>query len=168
MPVKCAVEGCTNMRALHWCRSEEQFMLWKQTINYTGKVSKQYFRICSKHFSENQTQRDFQYELLGLPVRHILLPNALPDKYLHIAEDNNLLTTTPEFILPDSGVRITKFIYEHVCFTFEIFFSPECFHNAPWNLEYNKQFENILCLLITLVIRLGFNELHFLLKFWSD
>ena len=134
MPVKCAVKGCRNLRVLHCCKSDEQFMLWKQTINYTGKVSKKYFRICSKHFSENQTQRDFQNELLGLPVRHILLPNALPDKYLHIAEDNNLLTTTPEFILPDSGVRITNFIYEHVCFTFEIFFFPRMFSQCPMKL----------------------------------
>ena len=101
MPRKCAVEGCTNIRVLHSCKSEEQYMLWKQTINYTGKVSKQYFRICSKHFSENQTQRDLQHEMLGLPVRQILLPNALPDKYLHIAENNSLLTSAPEFILPD-------------------------------------------------------------------
>ena len=109
MPWKCAVKGCTNNRNLHGSSSEDQCMLWKQTINYSGKLSKQSFRICSNHFSENQIQRDLQHELLGLPARKRLTPNALPDRHLSIVEKNNLPTTPPEYILPDFKVRITKF-----------------------------------------------------------
>ena len=90
-------------------------MLWKQTINYTGKVSKQYFRICSKHFSENQTQRDFQYELLGLPVRQILLPNALPDKYLHIAENNSTSTVAQTCTEEDTCTVEDIYTVENTC-----------------------------------------------------
>ena len=109
MPWKCAVKGCTNNRNLHGSNSEDQCMLWKQTISYSGKLSKQSFRICSNHFSENQIQRDLQHELLGLPARKRLIPNALPDQHLSIVENNNLPTTQPEFILPDPEVRIIKF-----------------------------------------------------------
>lgn len=41
-----------------------------------------YARVCSEHFSNNCYQRDLQHELLGLPLRKKLKPDAVPNRNL--------------------------------------------------------------------------------------
>ncbi|GLV44833.1 uncharacterized protein CBL_14596 [Carabus blaptoides fortunei] len=41
-----------------------------------------YARVCSNHFSSDCYQRDLQHELLGLPIRKKLKPEAVPDLHL--------------------------------------------------------------------------------------
>lgn len=41
-----------------------------------------YARVCSDHFSPSCYQRDLQHELLGLPLRKKLKPDAIPNKNL--------------------------------------------------------------------------------------
>lgn len=45
-----------------------------------------YARVCSEHFSASCYKRDLQHELLGLPVRHRLKPDAVPDMNLPMTE----------------------------------------------------------------------------------
>ena len=65
MGKKCAVKGCPSIKDLSRCKNEEQYILWKRTINYTGKCNQKSFFICFKHFSASQFYRDLQQELLG-------------------------------------------------------------------------------------------------------
>lgn len=41
-----------------------------------------YSRVCSQHFSSSCYQRDLQHELLGLPLRKKLKPDAVPNRNL--------------------------------------------------------------------------------------
>lgn len=62
---QCAVKGCFKQTSLAGCTSEEQYVLWKKAINYSGKRSQQTFKICLNHFSKPQFCRDLREELLG-------------------------------------------------------------------------------------------------------
>ncbi len=75
---RCAVKGCVKRTTLTGCRSEEQYLLWKKAINYSGKRSQHTFHICRNHFSKSQFYRDLQEELLGRGIYFIsLIPNPL-------------------------------------------------------------------------------------------
>ena len=75
---RCAVKGCVKRTTLTGCRSEEQYLLWKKAINYSGKRSQHSFHICRNHFSKSQFYRDLKEELLGRGIYFIsLIPNPL-------------------------------------------------------------------------------------------
>ena len=75
---RCAVKGCVKRTTLTGCRSEEQYLLWKKAINYSGKRSQHSFHICRNHFSKSQFYRDLKEEQLGRGIYFIsLIPNPL-------------------------------------------------------------------------------------------
>ena len=39
-------------------------------------------RICSLHFTDTSYERDLRNELLGLPIRKRLLPDAVPTQFV--------------------------------------------------------------------------------------
>lgn len=68
-----------------------------------------YARVCSEHFSENSYQRDLQHELLGLPLRRKLKPDALPERNLPPKVLANLNQDERNFKIPmRSSIRIAK------------------------------------------------------------
>ena len=82
MPRQCAIKGCPNTTPLYGCVNENQYILWKSIVKYSGRAQKQSFKLCSEHFSSAQLVRDLEHELLGLPSRKRLIPNAVPDQNL--------------------------------------------------------------------------------------
>lgn len=55
---------------------------WAKLCGHKNNKAPAYARVCSDHFSSESYQRDLQHELLGLPLRKKLKPNAKPDKNL--------------------------------------------------------------------------------------
>lgn len=62
-----------------YLRAKEWLKTIKQSFNYNSLPKK---RICSNHFSAKCYKRDLRNELLGIPLRKSLSPDAVPDKNL--------------------------------------------------------------------------------------
>ncbi|KAJ8910936.1 hypothetical protein NQ315_014356 [Exocentrus adspersus] len=57
-------------------------MKWAKASGKRDVKPPPYARVCSEHFSPECYQRDLQHELLGLPLRKKLKPDAVPDRNL--------------------------------------------------------------------------------------
>lgn len=64
-----------------------------------------YARVCSEHFSTSCYKRDLQHELLGLPIRKRLKPDAVPDLNLPRKEEEGIV---------NSGIRNFSVIKENI------------------------------------------------------
>lgn len=82
-----------------------------------GQLPPTYRRVCSQHFSPGCYQRDLQHELLGLPERKRLKPDAVPDLGLPVqnAKKNKHATTkvkptekSVKQVAMRSSIRIAK------------------------------------------------------------
>lgn len=60
--------------------SEDLALKWSEVCRGEKIRPPAYSRVCSDHFSPSCYQRDLQHELLGLPLRRRLRPDALPDR----------------------------------------------------------------------------------------
>lgn len=59
--------------------SADLALKWSEVCRGEKILPPAYSRVCSDHFSASCYQRDLQHELLGLPLRRRLRPDAVPD-----------------------------------------------------------------------------------------
>jgi hypothetical protein len=81
----CCVINCKLKETVKFKpKTEEQLIKWKDAISYRhGNISSiNSFRICHRHFSERQYERDLMHELTGNRKKLKLLPSAVPDQML--------------------------------------------------------------------------------------
>ncbi|XP_050302840.1 uncharacterized protein LOC126740735 isoform X2 [Anthonomus grandis grandis] len=84
---QCAVIGCnsthrrTKGRSIKYHRFPGDSGIRNYWLNACGKNLNNYLtaRICSRHFSKSNYERDVQHEILGLPTRSRLKKGAIPD-----------------------------------------------------------------------------------------
>eukprot|EP00096_Caligus_rogercresseyi_P009814 TRINITY_DN3414_c0_g1_i3.p1 TRINITY_DN3414_c0_g1~~TRINITY_DN3414_c0_g1_i3.p1 ORF type:complete len:306 (-),score=-25.76 TRINITY_DN3414_c0_g1_i3:54-971(-) len=80
----CAVPLCNSPQENHFHsfpRSKDLASKWATACNREYGLPK-YPVICHKHFTEDSYQRDLRNELLNLPTRRILKPDAVPTLFL--------------------------------------------------------------------------------------
>ncbi|XP_049799802.1 uncharacterized protein LOC126235110 [Schistocerca nitens] len=83
----CAVTGCfsynrdtkgTDVMYHSFPHNETLQKLWLSKCCRKDSVNVAHARICSRHFAETDYLRDLQSELLNLPRKRILKPDAVP------------------------------------------------------------------------------------------
>ena len=81
MVQKCEVRGCSNRSGLLKPKTDEQHQRWKNAVGSVSTAAKRHFFICCEHFSTQQFERDFAFELTGkkTPNYILLKKNAMPD-----------------------------------------------------------------------------------------
>ena len=108
--VCCAIAGCSNhdrhMKELNYIfhsfpRSKENRSKWIIACKRADSFNAEKSRVCSHHFDESDYERDLKGELLGLPLKRVLKPDAVPHLFLP-----NL--TTQDVIHSDRGKRAEK------------------------------------------------------------
>ena len=78
----CAISSCTNPKDktyFSFPREEERKKIWVSSCARADFVNVNTAKICEIHFSEDNFVRDFQHELMGLPVRRRLNEWAVPN-----------------------------------------------------------------------------------------
>ena len=71
--------GCSNKVSFHrFPANAENAKIWKNLCKRKDDFNLKTFRICLINFEVDCFQKDLQNELLGLPLRHILLPFSIP------------------------------------------------------------------------------------------
>ncbi|CAL8074647.1 unnamed protein product [Orchesella dallaii] len=102
MPYCCAVAECKNTKKQGDNLSFHRFPLndkersksWATKCKRADKINVSNARICSDHFTDADYMRDFQNELLGLPVRKILsqtaIPSVFPDRTSAVPNTRNM------------------------------------------------------------------------------
>lgn len=83
----CAVAQCNNWgfkepgTVYHiFPKCEEQRRVWVSRCKRADDFNVNTARVCSKHFLREDYERDMKNELLGLPTKKILRPNAIPSQ----------------------------------------------------------------------------------------
>lgn len=86
---QCSVSSCSNYYnktrgsssiIYHiFPTSPTRIQKWSQACGRNKQIRVNFARICSAHFSPKCYSRDLQHELLGLPLRKKLKPDAVPD-----------------------------------------------------------------------------------------
>ena len=115
----CAVANCPNPqdKRYHNFPSSKKFkdmqQNWVRLCKRADKFNPDNARICENHFSPAMIKRDFQHELLNLPLRFLLNPGAYPDQnlpksvYVNVdnvsVPDQNIPASLPQEALSDSG-----------------------------------------------------------------
>ncbi|XP_067013892.2 uncharacterized protein [Anabrus simplex] len=87
--VYCAVAQCRNygfkstgVMYHRFPRNDELKCLWISRCKRTNKFNTDNSRICSVHFLPTDYLRDLKNELLGLPTKKILRPDAVPSQFI--------------------------------------------------------------------------------------
>ena len=86
---KCAVSMCPSPSGVTYFsfpKDRQEIWLNKCMISDFKKLNMKNVSICESHFSEDCFIRDFQNELMGLPVRRLLSSSAVPSLYLPYEE----------------------------------------------------------------------------------
>jgi THAP domain len=90
MPYTCAVAECRNTEKTKRVRGSSLILhsfpvsrpdickIWTTRCKRKEKINIKNARICSDHFEDQSYVRDLQHELLGLPSRRKLAPDAIP------------------------------------------------------------------------------------------
>lgn len=99
MPSVCAVKGCGNISNKNPELSYHIFPRNFRTSNPTpgdkrwlkfckrDDINPKHARICEVHFKQEDYERDLEHELLGLPPRKKLKPDAVPSIYLNDGDE---------------------------------------------------------------------------------
>ena len=74
----CSIPGCKSTAGVKVARTDQQFEKWKIKLNNTRVKTRTNLRICEKHFSVDDYERDMRSELLGEPSRKKLRIEAVP------------------------------------------------------------------------------------------
>ena len=78
----CAIATChspSDKTYFSFPREEERQKIWVSTCARAEFVNVKTAKLCEIHFSEDYFVRDFQHELMGLPVRRRLCDSAVPN-----------------------------------------------------------------------------------------
>lgn len=85
----CAVACCSNYGRKttdviyhRFPTNPELQNVWVSRCKREGKINVKIARVCSVHFLPEDYERDLRNELLGLPVRKHLRPNAIPSQHI--------------------------------------------------------------------------------------
>ena len=81
MTRKCLIPGCSKHSGLLTPKTDAQHQSWKNAVGSVSNATKRNFFICCTHFSTQQFERDFAFELTGkkTPNYILLKKNAMPD-----------------------------------------------------------------------------------------
>lgn len=91
MPSSCAVADCPNLS--NKTKSDSAIIYhafpkdkciraaWVAKCKRKDKINGQFARVCSEHFTREDYVRDLENELLGLPLRRKLKPEAIPSVF---------------------------------------------------------------------------------------
>jgi hypothetical protein len=85
----CAVQECRSLRVAEgrpvifhsFPKDRNLIKVWKTKCRRKDPVNEKYARVCSRHFKEDDYQRDLKHELLNLPLRRKLKPDAIPSVF---------------------------------------------------------------------------------------
>ena len=96
----CAVATCLNPQDRDYHRfpgkkDNQRRLRWLQAVKRADKVNLDDARVCHNHFSPAMVKRDLEHELLGLPLRSLLNPDAVPDQ--NLPSDVQFVPFLPEF-----------------------------------------------------------------------
>lgn len=90
--MRCAVFGCSNnnkkkdhlVRFYRFPKQKNVSQLWINACCRQDKLCTKSARICSKHFTENDFERNLQHELLDYVPKHgpKLIQNVVPSLFL--------------------------------------------------------------------------------------
>lgn len=120
--IYCAVAQCRNygfksagVMYHRFPKNEELRRLWISRCKRSDKFNPDNSRVCSVHFLPGDYQRDLKNELLGLPSKKNLLPNAVPSQFIPnwhgemFTEGPSTSTseTTPQVFIPYFHINCT-------------------------------------------------------------
>ena len=98
--IACSVRGCGNTsRQRDKCRSffhtfpvkdKELCAEWVRRCRNLTIGNMHNARVCSDHFTPEDYLRDLKHELLNLPLRKKLKPDAVPSIFFNFDEGNKL------------------------------------------------------------------------------
>jgi hypothetical protein len=84
--LKCSVSGCSSPQdATYFKFPKASSMLlenWLKACRRKDVLDVEKSKICSEHFTTSDFERDVRHELLNLPPRKLLKPNAVPTQGL--------------------------------------------------------------------------------------
>ncbi|XP_067014525.2 uncharacterized protein [Anabrus simplex] len=98
--VICAVAGCSNhdrhqkdldIKFHRFPRNSEIQLKWINACKRANSFTVGNARVCSVHFDDSDYIRDLKHELLNLPIRRVLRPEAVP--HLHFPLNSNGLAS---------------------------------------------------------------------------
>ena len=100
----CAIATCSSPNDITYFsfpKEDERQKVWLEKCHRSDPVNIKNARICEIHFSEEYFMRDFQHELLGLPLRRRLSLSAIPSLHIPHQEPQSL----SDFQLEGVGVE---------------------------------------------------------------